>query len=212
MATIAVFHPSFGVNPGVEDAAARLRGAGHEVVVVDQYDGRVFGDYERAGDYVGQVGFPALMRRAIEGVAGLDDGFVALGFSNGGGMATYVAQHRRVAGVVVIAGATPLDVIGASEWPAGVPAQLHATVGDPRSFEGAVMSVLRSICDAGADGEYVQYPGSGHLFTDPSLPDEYDPAAAARLWRRVLAFLAAIEVARSAADVQRAMQTGRSAG
>lgn len=30
--------------------------------------------------------------------------------------------------------------------------------------------------------------GAGHLFTDPSLPDEYDEQAAALLWQRVLAF------------------------
>lgn len=193
MATIALFHPSFGVSPGVLDAAQRLRAAGHTVRVVDQYGGRVFTDYADAGAFVDEIGFPELMRRAVAGVDGLSDGFVAMGFSNGGGMATHVAQQRRVSGVVVLSGATPLEVIGATEWPADTPVQLHQTVGDPRVFPGAVESVLASVSAAGADSEYVQYPGSGHLFTDPTLPDEYSPAATERLWRRVLAFVAALD-------------------
>ena len=35
------------------------------------------------------------------------------------------------------------------------------------------------------------YAGTGHLFTDPSLPDEYDEQAAELLWSRVKAFCAA---------------------
>lgn len=41
-ASIALFHSVLGVRTGVLDAAARLRAAGHDVQVVDQYDGRVF--------------------------------------------------------------------------------------------------------------------------------------------------------------------------
>lgn len=42
MAAIALFHSVLGVRPGVRDAAARLRARGHEVLVVDQYNGRSF--------------------------------------------------------------------------------------------------------------------------------------------------------------------------
>jgi len=37
--------------------------------------------------------------------------------------------------------------------------------------------------------ETFDYPGTGHLFTDPSLPAEYDPGATELLWQRALAFL-----------------------
>ena len=43
---------------------------------------------------------------------------------------------------------------------------------------------------AGVTLEHHWYDGAGHLFTDPSRPDEYDPAAAELLWTRVLDFLA----------------------
>ena len=41
---------------------------------------------------------------------------------------------------------------------------------------------------AGAAFEEYTYPGSGHLFTDPDLP-EYDRASSEAMWERVLAFL-----------------------
>ena len=37
--------------------------------------------------------------------------------------------------------------------------------------------------------EVFRYPGSGHLFTDPSLPEEYDAEAAELAWQRALAFV-----------------------
>jgi dienelactone hydrolase len=188
VAEIALFHPSLGVTPGVTDAANRLRGAGHHVRVVDQYGGQVFADYGEADAFVQQIGFPALMRKALDAVADLADGFLAMGFSNGGGMATYVALQRPIAAAILCSGALPLHMIGADAWPAGVPVQLHATVDDPRKPAGNVESVMRSVNEAGADAEYIQYPGSGHLFTDESLPDEYDQAATDRFWQRVLAF------------------------
>jgi dienelactone hydrolase len=190
MSDIALFHPSFGVTPGIDDAARRLRAVGHHVLVVDQYDGRRFHDYAQADAFVEQIGFPALMRRALDAVAELADGFLAIGFSNGGGMATYVALHRRIAGAVLCSGALPLHLIGADTWPTGVPAQLHAMADDPRKPEGHVDSVMRSVNRAGADAEYFQYPGAGHLFTDPGLPEEHDPDATERLWERVIAFCA----------------------
>ena len=41
---------------------------------------------------------------------------------------------------------------------------------------------------AGASFEEHSYPGSGHLFADPDLP-EYDRVSPEVMWRRALAFL-----------------------
>ena len=114
---------------------------------------------------------------------------VVMGFSNGGGMATYVAGNRPVARAVLCSGALPLDVIGQDHWPQGVPAQLHYALDDPFLQAGSVESVLRSVGEAGAIGEYLQYPGAGHLFTDPSLPAEFDGAATEAFWGAVLRFI-----------------------
>jgi dienelactone hydrolase len=190
MARIALFHPSMGVRPGVLDAAARLREAGHEVLIVDQYAGRVFDGYAEADAFVESVGFPFLMQRALDGVEPLADGFVCIGFSNGGGMAEHVALHRAIGGAVLCSGALPLELIGGSSWPAGVPVQLHCSERDPRRHAGWTETLARTIAGAGADVELFEYPGEGHLFTDASLPAEHDAASASLFWERTLEFCA----------------------
>lgn len=118
----------------------------------------------------------------------LPDGFVAAGFSNGGGMSEYVATQRPVTGVLMLSGALPLNMIGVDAWPAGVPAQIHYTVHDPFRRQESVDAVAASVRAAGAALEVFDYPGDGHLFTDPSLEREHQPAEATLLWQRVLAF------------------------
>ncbi len=75
MTVIALFHANLGVRPGIIDAADRLRTDGHRVLIVDQYDGRVFTDFEEANRFVEQIGFPELMRRALEAVQTCRTGF-----------------------------------------------------------------------------------------------------------------------------------------
>jgi dienelactone hydrolase len=189
MAPIALFHSALGVRPGIKEAAELLRGRGHDVHVVDQYDGRVFDDYESAMAYVTEVGFPALMSNALELTADLPEGFVTVGFSNGGGMAEYVAASRPgVRGVVMLSGALDPAEIGIT-WPKGVPAQVHYTVDDPFREQEGIDSVVAAVESAGATVEVFDYPGSGHLFADPSKTDEYQPAQAELMWSRVTDFL-----------------------
>ena len=190
MTDIALFHSALGVRPGVTDAADRLRADGHEVVVVDQYGGRVFDDYQEAGRFAESIGYPALMGLAEEAVSGMADGFVAAGFSNGGGMAEFVATRRPVRGVLMLSGALDLRMIGVEAWPTGVPAQIHYTADDPFRDQAGIDAVAAQMGSAGAALEIFDYPGAGHLFTDPSRPDEYDARAAELLWSRVLPFCA----------------------
>lgn len=192
MSQIALFHSVLGVRPGVLEAARRLRSVGHDVEVVDQYDGRVFDDYEEASAYAERIGFPALMESAVAAVAPLPDGFIAAGFSNGGGMAEYVATQRRVGGVVMVSAALPLEMLGATTWPTDVPAQIHYTLDDPFRQQDWIDSLVGSIRSAGAPLELFDYPGSGHLFTDPSLPGEHEAEAAELVYERVLGFCSAV--------------------
>jgi hypothetical protein len=189
------------VRPGLVEFASKLKTIGREVHIVDQYDGQVFDDYDEAGAYVDEVGFPDLMTKAILGVADRPDGFVAIGFSNGAGMAEFVAANRPVSGVVMASGALPLETIGIT-WPPGVPAQIHSTVDDPRREQGAIDSVKKAVEDAGGTVEVFDYPGSGHLFADSSLPDEYQPAEAELMLTRIKDFLDGIDqkLNREAAD------------
>lgn len=192
MSNIALFHSVLGVRPGITDAAERLTAAGHDVTVVDQYDGRVFDDYETASTFAEEIGYPALMDAAARAVAGLPDGFIAMGFSNGGGMAEHVAVQRDLSGVVMIAGALGLDLLGADAWPKGVPAQIHYSVDDPFRNQDWIDSVIDAIRRSGSAVDMYDYSGDGHLFTDSSLPGEYHPANAQTLWRRVIEFCSAV--------------------
>jgi dienelactone hydrolase len=193
MTEIALFHSVLGVTDGFLEAVERFACAGHHVQVVDQYGGRTFGGYDEAGAYVEELGgYPALMRSALAGVATLPDGFVTAGFSNGGGMAEYVATQRRVRGALMFSGSLPLELLGVEAWPAAVPAQIHFMTGDPRRHEGWAQSLADSI-RATADVDVFEYPGTGHLFTDRTLPDEYDAEAAELLWSRASDFLATTE-------------------
>jgi dienelactone hydrolase len=148
----------------------------------------VFDDYEKASAYAADLGYPILMERAISAVEHLADGFIAAGFSNGGGMSEYVATRRNVSGVLMLSGAIPLEMLGTSPWPPGVPAQIHYALDDPFRQQNSIDAVVKAIHEAKGSIEIFDYPGSGHLFTDSSLPDEYDPASTELLWKRVLGF------------------------
>ncbi|QYH36703.1 dienelactone hydrolase family protein [Salinibacterium sp. M195] len=190
MTNIALFHSVLGARPGFHDAAERLRAEGHEVTAVDQYDGRTFDSYDEASAFAEDIGYPALMAIAAQAVGHLPDGFITAGFSNGGGMAEYVATQRNVAGVLMFSGALDLSMLGVAAWPAGVPAQIHYALDDPFRSQAEIDAVTQLVRAAGASVDVFDYPGAGHLFTDSSLPAEFDAESTELLWSRVLPFCA----------------------
>jgi dienelactone hydrolase len=192
MAHVVLIHSVLGIRPGILDAAERLRAAGHEVLVPDLFEGRVFDTYDPAMEFAEEtLGHPELHRRAQEAVAGVPDGFVSIGFSLGSMIATRLAAVRPVSGVVMLAGAVPISWFDAG-WPAGVPAQVHQTLSDPWREDDALEQTRADVLAGGGTLEVFDYPGSGHLFTDASLPDEYDAEATELVWSRVLPFVAAL--------------------
>ncbi len=193
MTTVVLFHSVLGIRQGVLDAADRLRGEGHEVVLPDLFDGRTFDEYDPALEFaLKETGLPALLGRAVDSVADVPDGFVVSGFSLGCVMAAYVGTQRQVSGVLMIAGAIPVSGFGDGvTWPAGVPAQTHATLDDPWREQEEIDEAVRDVEAGGGTIEVFDYPGSGHLFTDPTLSAEYDAATTELFWSRALPFVAA---------------------
>ena len=190
MATVALLPSVLGVRAGVEDAATRLRADGHEVSVVDYLDGAHFDDYEPAMAHVEAVGHGALLARTTAATADLPDGLVVAGFSLGCVMAMHLATTRRVSGILQLAGAIPPSGFGdGRSWPSGLPGQTHSTLEDPWREQDAIDQAVAEAAAAGARLQVFDYPGAGHLFTDPSLPDEYDPEATEALWSRVIPFI-----------------------
>jgi dienelactone hydrolase len=192
VATVAIFPSVLGVRPGTHDAADEFRNAGHEVHIIDIFEGRTFDDYPPAMAFAWEeLGQAEMLRRALAGVSDLSDGFVPTGFSLGCMLAAYVATQRPVSGVVMIAGAIPVSLMG-EQWPVGVPAQTHSMLGDPWREQAEIDQTLRDIEAARSHIDVFDYPGSGHLFSDPTLPEEYDAEATRIMWGRVLPFVASL--------------------
>lgn len=192
MTTVVLFHPVLGIRQGTREAAERLRAEGHEVVVPDIFEGRTFEDYGPAMSYAWEeLGQAEMVRRAEAATADVPDGFVAAGFSLGCVLAAHLATTRPVTGVLMLSGAIPVSMFGDGRtWPAGVPAQTHSSVDDPWREQDEVDMTVRDVEAGGGFIEVFDYPGAGHLFADPSLPVEYDSAAAELMWSRVLPFVA----------------------
>ena len=195
MTRIALYHSVLGIRSGITEAADRFRGAGHDVLMVDQYDGRSFDDYEQANRFASGLGFPfALMKSALAAVADERGPLVVAGFSNGAGMAEYVAAARGgraggVLGSLQFSGALPIEMLGLASWPADTPVQLHYATGDPMRSDEWITPFVESVRAAGAECEtFLDYAG-GHLFTDSSRPEEFDEQSAATAFELALEFL-----------------------
>jgi dienelactone hydrolase len=192
MAEIVVFHSVLGPRAGVADAADRLRSAGHTVHTPDLYRGEArFDAYEPAIAYEHSIGYRELLRRATSDVAALPSRLVYMGFSAGGAPAEWLSATRPGAlACILLHAALPLQLMELDAWPATVPAQVHFMRNDPFRDQAEIDGMAAGVRAAGAPFELFEYAGAGHLFTDPSLPTEYDGVATDTLWRRVLALLA----------------------
>lgn len=185
MAVIGLFHSALGLRPGVHGFADGLRQAGHTVHVPDLYDGEVYDDLDEGVAKRDALGIPAFAARAAAAVEPLPADLVYAGFSLGAGPAQLLAQTRPGArGALLLHGVLPSAAFE-TPWPTAVPLAVHGMQDDPW-FE---VDVARGLVAEAADGTLHLYPGGGHLFADPDLP-EHDAAAAATMMERVLAFLA----------------------
>jgi dienelactone hydrolase len=186
MTTVLLFHHAQGQTTGFLAFADELREAGHTVHAPDLYDGKTFGDLDEGVAYAKQVGFPEIISRGSAAAIELPADIVYAGFSLGVLPAQSLAQTRPGArGAIFFHGCVPTSEFGSS-WPEGVPLQIHMMDRDPWGEEDR--PVAEALVAEIEDGELFLYPGSGHLFADPSLGD-YDERAAGLLEERTLAFL-----------------------
>jgi dienelactone hydrolase len=184
VAEVVLFHHAQGLTDGVRELGERLRSAGHEVHLPDLYDGRTFDDLEAGVAHAESIGMERIAERGARLVDGLPDRLVYLGFSLGVLPAQRLAQTRAgAAGAVLCHSGLPLGVF-ADAWPDGVPLQLHVMADDPWGD----VDEVRDLAGAVPGAELHLYPGDAHLFADASLP-AHEPAAAALLLERVVAFL-----------------------
>ncbi|MER6912927.1 dienelactone hydrolase family protein [Streptomyces sp. NPDC000594] len=188
---IMLFSSVYGLRPAVTAAADRLRAAGHQVWTPDLYEGQVFDDLEEARAYQDEIGPEGLLKRAVAAAAPhSDQGLVYAGFSLGAAVAQNLALgDGKARGLLLLHGTSDIaDNASVDE----LPVQLH--VADPDAFEPHdwLTAWYLRMTRAGADVEVHTYPGAGHLYTDPELPD-FDAEAAERTWRSALGFLDSLE-------------------
>lgn len=191
MARIVLFHSAYGLRPAVQEAATRLRGAGHEVEVPDLYDGRVVDTVEEGMEIKDEIGTEELLRRAVSAASPLGRGIIYSGFSMGASLAQNLALADEYAGGLLMFHGTS-DLKDEAETEVAV--QLHVAEPDPFEHEDWLNAWYLRMVAAGADVEVYRYRGAGHLYTDPELPD-YDAEAADRTWAAALAFLAEMDEA-----------------
>ena len=186
MTTVLLFHHAQGQTPGFLAFAEELREAGHTVHAPDLYGGgETFGTVDEGVAHASQVGFGEIIRRGAEAAEGLPEDIVIAGFSLGVMPAQSLAQTRSGArGALLYHGALPPSEFG-GPWPEAVPVQIHFMEQDPWAEEDLAAAEAMAEVEG---AELFIYPGSGHLFADPTSED-YDEQAAALLRERTLAFL-----------------------
>ncbi|MEU5614240.1 dienelactone hydrolase family protein [Streptomyces sparsogenes] len=184
---ILLLHSMYGLRPAVHAAADRLRAAGHEVHVPDLYEGRTADSAEDGMALKEEIGREELLRRAVTAAAPLSDrGIVYAGFSLGGSIAQNLALgDEKARGLLLLHGTSDIADDAATD---GLPVQLHVADPDPFEPHDWLNAWYLRMGRAGADVEVYRYPGAGHLFTDPDLPD-YDEEAAEATWKVALGFL-----------------------
>jgi len=190
MAEVMVFHHAQGLTPGVIVFADTLRRAGHIVHTPDLFDGRTFDTLEQGMRFVEERGIGELIERGVRAAEGLPAELVYAGFSLGEVVAQKLAQTRAGArGALLFYSCVPVSEFG-SEWPKGVPVQVHAMEADPIFVGEGDIDAARALVEDANEAELFLYPGDQHYFADSSLPS-YDAEASALLIQRVLDFLAA---------------------
>lgn len=190
MADVVLYHHVQGLTKGVQSFAEGLRDAGHTVHTPDLFDGRTFDTIDEGIAFAREAGFGALAARGVAAADELPADSVYGGFSFGVMPAQQLAQTRPGArGALLLYSCLPVSEFGGA-WPTGVPVQVHGKEGDP--FFEEDLPAARDLVDSTDEAELFLYPGKEHLFADSSLP-AYDPAAAALLTERVLAFLDGLE-------------------
>ncbi|MFF9086421.1 dienelactone hydrolase family protein [Streptomyces sp. NPDC014991] len=185
MVHIAWFHSVLGLRPVDLLAAERLRRAGHAVVSPDLFDGATAATLDQGFRLLDRIGWATVARRARQSLGGMPDETVLTGVSMGAGVVGEVWPERPAAAGVLLLHATA--DLPASARP-GLRVQLHAAEPDDFAPPERVAALHRAARERRVDLKVFRYPGAGHLYTDPGLPD-HDPAAAELTWRRVLDFL-----------------------
>lgn len=176
MTDLVLFHHVRGLTGGVRAFAERLRERGHIVHTPDLFDERTFPTIEDGLGYVRQIGFEAVIERAVSACEDLPEELVFGGFSLGVMPAQYLLQtSSRARGGLFLHGFIDPAEFG-DHWPDEVPVHVHGAQQDPFFVGEGDLAAAQAVQATADNLEIFLYPGSGHLFTDSTTSD-YDEQA-----------------------------------
>jgi dienelactone hydrolase len=204
---ILVVHEWWGQNEYPRERARRLAALGYTALAVDMYgDGRTAAHPDDAGKFARAVGgnlplararFEAALAALREQPTVADDKIAAIGYCFGGGVVINMARlGTDIDGVVSYHGSlTTSDPAG----PGDIKTRLLVFNGadDPMVTAEQIEAFRNEMDAAGADYQFIDYPGALHGFTNPDadekgekfgLPLAYDPEADRDSWERTQAF------------------------
>jgi dienelactone hydrolase len=185
VATVILFHSILGLRAAETAIAGRLQTAGHDVILPDLYAGQRTDSYGEGFALHDKIGDKILVERAAAAAAPLPADTVLAGISMGAGIAGELWASRPEAhGVLFLHGPGPL----APDPRPGTSVSAHIAAPDPYDDEEFIAAWIGEARHRQIALEIHRYPGAGHFFTDPTLPD-YDAAAAELALSRAIEFL-----------------------
>ena len=185
MSDIVLFHSSLGLREVEREAAARLRHWGHRVTLPDLYAGRTADSTADGLQLMADIGWPTICQRARAALDDVPVTAVLFGMSMGAGVVAEIWPERLATEAIILLhglAAIP-DVVRPA-----TPITVHVADPDPFAPSDAIERWRARAADASLRVDIASYPGSGHFFTDPTLPD-YSPTATNVTWTRIADFL-----------------------
>lgn len=193
---VLVLHAWWGLNEDIKALCERLAAAGFVAFAPDLYHGRVAATIPEAEDLVVRLDeteqqAQAEVAAAAEFLGRYDQqgrGLAVIAFSMGVYYSLQQANNApdQVRRVIIFYGS------GGEDFGAARAAYLgHFAADDPYEPPQQVAALAAALRDAGRPVTFHTYPGTGHWFFEPGVPEAYDADAAALAWERTLAFLRA---------------------
>lgn len=194
---VIIYHSVLGIRGSEKNLADFIKKEGFDVIIPDLYEGRTFDDYPSAMQHLGRFAEDGLEKKALalleeEQKKNGKRPILFMGFSNGSNLAEYLSlKVKEALGTVLFHGGLPVQMFGFEEWPSRLPIQIYYTKQDPWRLEDEafLQEFLGQIKQSKAKYDFYEYEGKGHLFTDPTLLEEYSEEACRDAYLHIREFL-----------------------